>query len=95
MIIDRALYGLCSSGLRWHENLVDTIRDIGCVSFKVEYEICMIMNEDVYKYIASYVDVLCIVSKEQKEITDALINKHNFKLKCTGTIKYHLGCDYL
>ena len=51
-------------------------------------------NGDVYEYIASYVDDLCIVAKDPKEITDALINKHNYKLKVTGPIKYHLGCDY-
>ena len=92
MIIDRSLYGLRSSGLRWHEKLADILRDLGFVPSKAEDDIWMRKNGDVY--IASYVDDLCIVSKDLKEITDALINKHNYKLKGTGPIKYHLGCDY-
>ena len=50
-------------------------------------------NGDVYKYIASYVDDLCIVAKDPKEITNSLINKQNYKRKGTESIKYHLGCN--
>ena len=39
-------------------------------------------------------DDLAIVSKNPKEITDILSNKYEFKLKGTGPISYHLGCDF-
>ena len=41
-----------------------------------------------------YVDDLLIASKEPQKIVNLLINKHNFKLKGTGPINYHLGCDF-
>ena len=52
------------------------------------------MNHDVYEYIAVYVDDLAICARDPKKITDALEHTYNFKLKGTGNIKYHLGCDF-
>jgi len=37
------------------------------------------------------VDDLAIASKDPKAITNALTNRHGFKLKGTGPIEYHLG----
>ena len=41
LIIVRALYGLKSSGLRWHERLSDVLRDMGFVPSKAEPDIWM------------------------------------------------------
>jgi hypothetical protein len=41
-----------------------------------------------------YVDDLAIVSEDPEAITDILMNKYRFKLKGTGPIKFHLGCDF-
>jgi len=49
---------------------------------------------DHYEYIAVYVDDLAIASKTPKEITDDLMTKYKFKLKGTGPIEFHLGCDF-
>ncbi len=50
---------------------------------------------DHYEYIAVYVDDLMIASKNPQAIIDALTNKpNNFKLKGTGPVTFHLGCDY-
>ena len=46
------------------------------------------------EYITVYVDDLAIATRGSKEITDALMDRHKFKLKGTGPIKYHLGCDF-
>ena len=44
---------------------------------------------------AVYVDDLLIASKTPQEITNALEAHPNlFKLKGTGPIKFHLGCDF-
>ena len=51
-------------------------------------------GEDYYEHIAVYVDDLLIASKDPKAIIDVLTNKHSFKLKVTGPISYHLGCDF-
>jgi hypothetical protein len=50
---------------------------------------------DHYKYLAVYVDNLLIASKNPQAIIDALMGDPvNFKLKGTGPVKFHLGCDY-
>ena len=47
-----------------------------------------------YEYIAVYFNYLLIASKTPQAIVNLLINKYKFKLKGTGPIKYHLGCDF-
>ena len=47
-----------------------------------------------YEYIAVYVDDLLIASKESQSVIDTLINYHHFKLKGTGPMSHHLGCDF-
>ena len=49
---------------------------------------------DHYEYIAVYVNDLCIVSKDPQKLIDTLTNNHEFKLKGTGPITFHLGCDF-
>ena len=62
LVMNKALYGLRSSGLRWHEQLADSLRDIGFIATKAEDDIWFRRNGHHYKYIASYVDDLCIVA---------------------------------
>ena len=47
-----------------------------------------------YEYIVRYVDDLAIASKSPQDIVDELQTKHKLKLKGTGPISYHLGCDF-
>ena len=50
---------------------------------------------DHYEYIGVYVDNLMIVSKKPQDIITGLEAKpHSFKLKGTGPVTFHLGCDY-
>jgi hypothetical protein len=50
---------------------------------------------DHYEYLVVYVDDLLIASKNPQAIIDALTGDPvNFKLKGTGPVKFHLGCDY-
>ena len=94
LLIHKALYGLRSSGLRWHEQFADTLRDMNFKPSKAENDIWMRRNGDVYEYIASYVDDLCIVAKQPSRIIDKLVNHYKYKLKGSGAIKFHLGCDF-
>ena len=94
MVISKALYGLRSSGLRWHEKLAIILKKLNFFPCKAEPDIWMRKNHDVYEYIAVYVDDLAICARNPKEITDALEFTYKFKLKGTGEIKYHLGCDF-
>jgi len=50
--------------------------------------------DDHYEYIAAYVDDLAIASRDPKAITTELEDKYKFKLKGTGPIEFHLGCDF-
>ena len=94
LLIHKALYGLRSSGLRWHERFADTLREMGFFPSKAEDDIWMRKNGNVYEYIAAYVDDLCIAAKDPAAIIEALEKTHAYKLKGTGPIEYHLGCDY-
>ena len=49
---------------------------------------------DHYEYIAMYVDDLLIASRNPELIIEILMKEHNFKLKGTGPISFHLGCDF-
>jgi hypothetical protein len=83
LVIYKALYGLCSLGLRWHECFSACLRDMGFFPCKAEPDIWMRRVDDHYEYIAM-----------AKAITDTLMNKYNFKLKGTGEIEYHLGMSF-
>jgi hypothetical protein len=67
---------------------------MGFFPCKMEPDVWMRDKGDHYEYIATYVDDLCIASKDPKAITDCLIQKYKFKLKGTGPLTFHLGCDY-
>ena len=96
LIIDKALYGLRTSGLRWHDKFSDCLREMGFTPCKAEPDIWMRLNGEykVYEYIAVYVDDLAIAAKDCKQIINTLTDKYKFKLKGTGTISYHLGMDF-
>lgn len=94
MLIQRALYGLKSSGLRWWERLAEVLREIGFFLSKAETDIWMRRIDDHYEYICVYVDDLVIGSKDPQAIVDTLSTKYKFSFKGTGPIHYHLGCDY-
>jgi hypothetical protein len=48
----------------------------------------------VNEYIAVYVDDLLIAAKEPLSIIKVLEDQHQFKLKGTGPLQHHQGCDY-
>ena len=93
LIISKALYGLRSSGARWHDRFSDCIRALGFFPCKAEPDIWMRKNGETYEYVAVYVDDLAIAMKNPQELIDVLEKKHHFKLKGTGPIHFHLGMD--
>ena len=94
LIIRKALYGLRTSGVRWHERLADCLRQMGFKPCFAEPDIWMRAAGDIYEYIAVYVDDLAIAAKDPASIVDMLKSKYKFKLKGTGTIHFHLGMDF-
>ncbi|KAL7575360.1 hypothetical protein ACA910_001874 [Epithemia clementina (nom. ined.)] len=83
LIISKALYGLRTSGARWHDKLFDVMRDMGFSPSKNDPDIWMRPSKDgdVYEYIAVYVDDLAIVAQDPAEICQVLRDKFKFKLK--------------
>jgi hypothetical protein len=94
LIIFKALYGLRSSGLCWAQRFADVLQDMGFQRSRAEDYIWMRMHENIYEYIAVYVDDLLIATKKPQDIVQMLQDVHAFKLKGTGPLSYHLGCDY-
>jgi Reverse transcriptase (RNA-dependent DNA polymerase) len=93
LVINKALYGLCSSGARWHDRFTDCIRGLGFFPCKAEPDIWMRKNSSIYEYVAVYVDDLAI-AMNPKEFTNILETKHTLKLKGTRPITFHLGMDF-
>jgi Reverse transcriptase (RNA-dependent DNA polymerase) len=94
LIINKALYGLRSSGARWHDRFADCVREMGFFPCKAEPDIWMRKKNNLYEYIAVYVDDLAVAMINPKEFMDTLENKYKFKLKGTGPITFHLGMDF-
>ena len=94
LVINKALYGLRSSGLRWHEKLALILKKMEFFPCRVEPDIWIREKNNQYEYIAVYVDDLAIAAANPEEITDTLEKEYDFKLKGTGPLKYHLGCDF-
>ena len=50
---------------------------------------------DHYEYVATYVDDLAIIMKDPQSLIDQLMAApHNFKLKGSGPLNFHLGCGF-
>jgi Reverse transcriptase (RNA-dependent DNA polymerase) len=92
--ISKALYGLRSRGARWHDRFADCITELGFFPCKSEPDIWMRKSENIYEYVAVYVDDLAIAMIKPKEFVDVLEEKHKFKTKGTGPITFHLGMDF-
>jgi Reverse transcriptase (RNA-dependent DNA polymerase) len=95
LFINRALYGLKSSGLMWWDKLADVLRMIWFILSKAESDIWMRRVDDHYELLCVYVDDIIICSKKPQDIINQLEQVHKFSLKGTGPINYHLGCDYI
>ena len=94
LVIVKALYGLKSNALHWHECLADVLRSMVFEPSKTKPDIWMQPKGDHYEYIGVYVDDLLIVSRNPQALVDVLEQEHKFKLKGTGAISFHLGCDF-
>jgi hypothetical protein len=95
MVVNKACYGLRFSGKNFHDKLFDILKSEGFTPSHAEPDIWMRRNGDFYEYIGVYVDDLQIASKNPQGIIDMLEQNHKFKLKGTGPLTFHLGCDFI
>ena len=94
LLIHKALYGLRSSGARWHDRLSDVLRQEGFIPCKAEPDIWMRQNGEHYEYVAVYVDDLAFAVKDPQTFITALREKYQFKIKDAGPLEFHLGADF-
>ena len=94
-IIVKALYGLWSSGLWYHEKFAETMHTLRFFQSFTDPDVWMRDASDVYEYLVVYVDDLFAVMKDAQGFFDALqTDPWNYKLKGVGDPKYHLGSDF-
>ena len=94
MKIIKALYGLCSSGLRFHERLSTVLQDFGFTRSYADPDVWMREGKHSYEYIVVYVDDLIVAMMDPKLFFDQLqAPPVNFKLKGVAPANYHLGGD--
>ena len=94
-IIDKALYGLRTSGARFHAKFADTLRALG---FKPTYADPDVWYRDAgscYEYVVVYVDDIFTALKNPQEFYDKIRqDPWKYKLKNVEEPKYHLGGDF-
>jgi hypothetical protein len=72
LVLHKALYGLRTSGARWHDRLFDCLREMRFFPCKAEPDIWMRACKDKYEYIAVYVDDLAIAMVDPKAFVESL-----------------------
>ena len=94
LTIERALYGLRTSGARWHDRLADTLRDMGYTTCKADPDVWLKDCDTHYEYVCVYVDDIMMFGKNPKAFFDDLTHIYNYQLKGVGPPVYHLGGDF-
>jgi len=90
LIIDKGLYGLRSSGARFHKHLSHKLRIMGYSPTKADPDLWIKSSGTHYEYIATYVDdVLCFGKDPMTTIKEL---QCDYILKGIGKLVY-LGCN--
>ena len=92
-VVDGALYGLPTSGNRWHAALADTLRSMQFKPSRGDPDVWMRQNGNCYEYIGVHTDDVMVVSHNCEAIWKDL--KSLYIIKKTGPPEYHLGVDYV
>ncbi len=93
LIINKALYGLKTSGARYREHFADYLRHKHWAQSRADPDIWMMDMGSHWEYICTYVDDLLVMSKNPKKFMDEL--QKTFKMKGVGPPTYHLGSDFI
>ena len=95
LLINKALYGLRSSGARFHEKFADTLRSLGFFPSLADPDDWIRDAGDCYEYVCTYVDDLLVAMKNPAGFMKTLQEApYIYKLKGVGPPKYHLGGDF-
>jgi hypothetical protein len=87
-------YGGEMAGYNQHLGFADVLRAMGFIPSQAKVDIWIRENNNLYEYIAVYVDELLIAVRNPKEIVQTLEEQLKVKLKGAGSLTYNLGCDF-
>lgn len=89
LIIYKSIYGLSSSGARWHVVLSDKLCRMGFTPSKADSDLWIRRHNNYYELLGSYVDDLLIWRKREEASLEAI--RKEFDLKGVGPPEYYLG----
>ena len=95
LVVKKALYGLKTSGIRYHERWAEVMISMGFFPCRAEPDIWMRRAHDdsSYEYIATYTDDICLAVKDPKPLLEKITKEHDLHFKGEGEISYHLGMN--
>jgi hypothetical protein len=97
-MIVRALYGLKSSGARWHDHMAQTLRDMGYVTCVADHAVWMKAKvkptgDEYWEYILIYSDDILVMSHEPQMVMLGLMKAYTLKEGSVAKPKTYLGAD--
>ena len=97
-VMERALYGLKSSGASWRATLMVTLYDMGFVD--TQADACVLRRkrrketgEEYYELILVYVDDILLVSHDPQPVLDKIDKHYKIKAGSTGEPTIYLGAQ--
>ena len=92
---EKALYGLRTSGARFHAKFADTLRAMGFTPTYADPNVWIRDAGDVYEYVVVYVDDILTALKDPDSFYKELqSDPWNHKLKNVEEPRFHLGGDF-
>ena len=95
LVIEKALYGLRTSGARFHAKFADTLRVMGFTPTYADPNVWIRDAGDVCEYVVVYVDDILTALKDPDSFYKELqSDPWNYKLKNVEEPRFHLGGDF-
>ena len=88
----KALYGLPTSGNRWHADLSQTLREMGFKPTRFDPDVWIRGREGGYNYIGTHTDDVLVVALNPTSIFEKLKETYTIKKFVPPTV--HIGCNY-
>ena len=89
LIILKALYGLRTSGARWHETFANDLMRLGFTPMRADPNMWIRLHRSGYEYITVYVDNVLVFSKRADVVMEKL--QEIYKMKGVGRPELYLG----
>ena len=92
MYAEGGLYGLKTSAARFYESLASKLCRLGFNPSRTDFDLWIPPMGDYYEYVATYVDVLLVFSRDPMKIIDEI--KSEYDLKGVRQPEYYLGGNF-